>query len=237
MQQTQNSPDAQPTYVQISDAIARDIMAGRLLDGEKLPPERAMAGTWGVAVGTLRKALGLLEEQGHLSRVQGSGNYVRHVAGSENIYAFFRLELLAGGGQPSARLLSLGRRAKPPGAPHFGPSADGFRIRRLRFLDAEPVALEEIWIDGALADTLDPQDMSQALYQTYKSRFGLWITRAEDRLGVGTVPDWGVSEFGPKTGAPTGYIERTAFDQNAAPVEFSRTWFDASIATYVSRLK
>ena len=51
------SPGALPTYVQISEAIARRITAGQWLDGERLPPERTMAAEFGVAVGTLRKAL------------------------------------------------------------------------------------------------------------------------------------------------------------------------------------
>ena len=70
------SPGALPTYVQISEAIARRITAGQWLDGERLPPERTMAAEFGVAVGTLRKALNRLQDQNLLRRVQGSGNYI-----------------------------------------------------------------------------------------------------------------------------------------------------------------
>ena len=39
---------ALPLYVQISELLIRDIAAGRLIDGERLPPERDMAeaATW-----------------------------------------------------------------------------------------------------------------------------------------------------------------------------------------------
>ena len=63
------SPGALPTYVQISEAIARRITAGQWLDGERLPPERTMAAEFGVAVGTLRKALSRLQGQ-QLIRLQ-----------------------------------------------------------------------------------------------------------------------------------------------------------------------
>ncbi|MEC9403613.1 MAG: GntR family transcriptional regulator, partial [Pseudomonadota bacterium] len=33
---------ALPLYVQISELLIRDIAAGRLIDGERLPPERDM---------------------------------------------------------------------------------------------------------------------------------------------------------------------------------------------------
>ena len=70
------SPGALPSYVQISEAIARRITAGQWLDGERLPPERAMAAEFGVAVGTLRKALSRLQKQDLIRSKQGSGNYI-----------------------------------------------------------------------------------------------------------------------------------------------------------------
>ena len=228
---------ALPTYVQISETIARDIASGRLLDGEKLPPERQMAASWGVAVGTLRKALGLLVEQGVLQRVQGSGNYVRHAEDAGTIYAFFRLELKDGGGLPRAQLLSVDRLEKPKNSPNFGPDPAAFRFRRLRFLNDTPAALEEIWLDGSVAPSIDAGDISESLYHHYKSRFGLLISRAEDRVSLAPVPDWTVDQFGPAGGITCGYVERVAFDQHAKPIEFSRNWFDVSVAAYVSRLR
>ena len=70
-------PNALPKATQLSEMLIREIMVGRLPDGTKLPPERDMASMHGVAVGTVRKALARLQDQGLLQRVQGSGNYVR----------------------------------------------------------------------------------------------------------------------------------------------------------------
>ena len=80
--------------------LVRDIAAGRMIDGEKLPPEREMAKSLGIAVRTLRKALAELQGKGLLERVQGSGNYVRPKPQVDSVYAFFRLELAEGGGLP-----------------------------------------------------------------------------------------------------------------------------------------
>ena len=77
--QPKNS-NALPKYVQISELLIRDIAAGRLMDGERLPPEREMADGLNTSVGTLRKALAILEKKGMLDRLQGSGNYIRHGA-------------------------------------------------------------------------------------------------------------------------------------------------------------
>jgi GntR family transcriptional regulator len=229
-----SDPAALPRYVQIAEMLIREIASGRLAEGERLPPERTMAAELGIAVGTLRQALADLVERDLIERRQGSGNYVRGGADRAGIYGFFRLELADGGGLPTAEILSIGRRAKPPGAPEFGPSADAHRIRRLRRLSGRAVALEEIWLDGARADALG--EVSESLYLHYRQALGLLIVRVEDRVGLGFAPDWAPGPA-PRAGAPCGHVERVAWAQDGTKVEYSRTWFDAEAARYVARLR
>jgi GntR family transcriptional regulator len=231
------SPGALPTYVQISEAIARRITAGQWLDGERLPPERTMAAEFGVAVGTLRKALSRLQNQKLLRRVQGSGNYINITTQEANIYSFFRLESLSGAGLPTAQLLSVDRLPKPIDAPYFGANPAAFRFRRLRFLDQQPAALEEIWLDGSVTDHITPEEVSESLYHTYQTRFGLWIVRAEDRVAFAPTPTWGVDQFGLRPGETAGYIERIAWANTGATLEFSKSWYDPSVSRYVARIK
>jgi GntR family transcriptional regulator len=232
-----DTPQALPLYIRISEMLIREIMAGRLVDGERLRPEREMAAELGIAVGTLRKALADLTAKGLLERVQGSGNYVRHRPEVESVYAMFRLELVQGGGLPTAEVLSVELLPKPAGAPAFGPSAEGHRIRRLRRLSGVPVAAEEIWLDAGRVARIDPADLSESLYHYYRTRLGFWIARAEDRVGIAAAPDWAPAAFAPRPGAPCGHVERTAWAEDGAPCEYSRTWFDADRARYVQRLR
>jgi len=228
---------ALPLHQQISEMLIREVAAGRLIEGEKLPPERDMAAKLGIAVGTLRKALADLEGKGLLERIQGSGNYVRTKPEVESVYSLFRLELAEGGGLPTARVLSVDRLPKTPDMPAFGAAADGHRIRRLRSLGGRPAAVEEIWLDGAKAERIGIADLSDSLYHFYRQALGLWIARAEDRIGVATVPDWAPADFGLAAGTAAGLIERIGWAQDGTSVEYSRTWFDHTVARYVSRLR
>lgn len=232
-----SNPHALPIYVQIAELLARDIAAGHLLDGERLRPERDMAAELGISVGTLRKALGELTSRGLLERRQGSGNYVRNHVDAQNVYAFFRIELLAGGGLPHARLLSIDRLDKPADLPEFGRASTAFRIRRLRFLNDQPCVLEEIWLDGSYAPDIPARDLSESLYLFYRTRLNLWISSVEDRVGQGIVPVWADPEFGPPIGSTTGCFERISFDQDNRRAEFSRNWFDTTRATYMARIR
>jgi GntR family transcriptional regulator len=236
-QPLQGASGSLPIYVQISEILIREIGAGRLLDNERLPPERDMAKQYGVAVGTLRKALKLLASQGLLVRRQGSGNYVRIREQSANVYAFFRLELLEGGGLPTAKTLSIDKRDKPSNFPKFGSADFGFRFRRLRFLDGKLAALEEIWMDGNCATDTQLNSVSESLYHFYREKLGIWITRAEDRVSIAPIPVWGMKQFEHPPKSEVGYIQRIAFDRDGKSVEYSRNWFDPKIASYVSRIK
>lgn len=228
---------ALPLHVQISEMLIRDVAAGRIVDGEKLPPEREMAASLRIAVGTLRKALAELERKGMLQRIQGSGNYIRARTDTDSVYALFRLERIGGGGLPTAHVLSVERLSKPADMPAFGSSKDGHRIRRLRLLSGVPAAVEEIWLDGDCADRVTVEDLSESLYLYYRKALGIWITRAEDRIGVAQVPDWAPPTFGCAPGTPAGFIERIGWGRDGASVEFSRTWFDPAVSRYVSRLR
>lgn len=226
-----------PVYLQISEMLIRDIGSGRLRDGERLPTERDMAASLSISVGTLRKALAELEKQKLLERVHGSGNYVRASGNPSGVYAFFRLELVQGGGLPTADILDIERLPKPDDLPAFGVSPDGHRIRRLRFLDGTPAAVEEIWLDTSYVDSLSRDEISESLYLYYRQALNLWITRVEDRVGIGQVPGWAPEIFGQRPGAPVGLVERLSFAKDGRIAEFSRNWFDADKAQYITRMK
>jgi GntR family transcriptional regulator len=226
-----------PVHMQISEMLIREIAVGRLADGARLPPEREMAANLGIAVGTLRRALADLTEKGLLDRIQGSGNYVRARSDLTGVYAFFRLEKAEGGGLPTADIASVERLPKPVDLPDFGSAPDAHRIRRLRRLDGQPAAVEEIWLDGSRAGRLAREDLSESLYLHYRLALGFSIARAEDRVGVGAVPDWAPADFAPRPGTVVGFIERIAWAGDGDSAEYSRTWFDPDAARYVTRFR
>ncbi|PZX16991.1 GntR family transcriptional regulator [Palleronia aestuarii] len=231
------SGTALPRYLQISEALIRDVAAGRLADGARLPPERELAVTHDASVGTLRKALTRLEEMGLLERVQGSGNYIRRPPSELGIYRFFRLELLEGGGLPTAELISVARQAKAPGMPDFGQSRDAHCIRRLRRVGGVPAALEEIWLDGDVVAQIEPGALSESLYYYYREALGLSIGSIEDRVGVAPAPDWAAPPVTLEPGVPAGFVERLSQSTSGKTVEYSRTWFDSARLRYVARLR
>lgn len=227
-----------PLYMQIAELLARQIKAGWWRTGERLPTEAELAQRLQVAVGTLRKSLAQLEDQGVLERIQGSGTYVRKVQGTQRIYELFRLELKDGPGLPTAQLLSLERLAAPADVPRLGTasSRNYWRARRLRFLSQVPVALEEIWFAAPGVRQLQPQEIGDSMYLFYQERFQVWIARVEDHLAAAPAPEWAAPPSGLAAGDCAGYVERLSFTAANELAEFSRTWFNPKVCRYSSRL-
>lgn len=66
-------------YIYIAKTLEQEIRDGVWPVGSKLPIEPELCARFEVARQTLRQAIGVLEEQGMVERMQGSGTYVRSV--------------------------------------------------------------------------------------------------------------------------------------------------------------
>ncbi len=231
---------ALPIYIQISELLTREIAAGFYAVGDRLPPEAQLAEQLGVAVGTLRKALSELALRGMLERRQGSGTYVKQAHSqadaSKSVYEFFKLELLRGGGLPTAQIVAFDKIETPS---HFRPlfSKHCYRVRRVRHLNDQPVALEEIYFDSTHHPHLERTDVGEALYLFYKERLGFWIASVEDRIGQGELPDWAPATRELRAHRACPRVERVSYTSEGAVGEYSITWFDANQCRYVNRLK
>jgi len=65
-----------PVYIYLYECIKRDIMAGILLSGEKLPSKRSLASHLGIAVITVENAYAQLETEGYIIGIEKKGYFV-----------------------------------------------------------------------------------------------------------------------------------------------------------------
>src|SRR5919199_6909676 len=68
---------AMPLHAQCRARIHALIERGELAPGTRLPPERELAAAWGISLAPVRQAILDLVSDGYLTRVRGSGTYVR----------------------------------------------------------------------------------------------------------------------------------------------------------------
>lgn len=223
-----------PLYQQISELLYREIAAGHWRPGERLPTEAELSRSLQVAVGTLRKALAKLEDDGWLERRQGSGTYVKQQLSGKAIYQFFHLELPEKGGIPSANIIAITPSKHKEASQHLQ-SKSLWSIKRERLLNHKLVAIEQIWIKQSHSQNLPQEDLHESLYLHYRNAFGFWISRVEDQLSCGKPPKWVSQALSLEKNAILGEVKRISWSQEDKIEEFSITWFKPDTCHYVAR--
>jgi GntR family transcriptional regulator len=103
----------QSRYAALAAALRARVVAGEWPPGSALPAEQTLAAEHGVALGTLRRALELLADQGLIERIHGRGTFVRAGMTGGTMMRFFRFG--EGTGEvPASHIVSRQLLARPP---------------------------------------------------------------------------------------------------------------------------
>lgn len=139
-----------PLYVQVREALRRDIRDRGLEAGDRIPTEAALEHHYGVSRSTIRQAVGELEAEGVLTRVQGRGTFVgRGTIRHPPVLTSFSELLRSQGYDPSHELLESGIVKAPGSIAQTLEVPSGTECRRLRrrfFADDDPVGLSTTWL-------------------------------------------------------------------------------------------
>jgi phosphonate metabolism transcriptional regulator PhnF len=180
-----------PVWLQIADRL-REACRKRLLhEGERLPGENRMAEAFGVTRVTLRRALGVLQQEGLLEARKGVGIFVRPVPLR---YVVDHGSRFADGIAPGAavvgvRTLALGRgpaSAEEAAALDLASGTSVIRLDRLRLLDGAPVyRTHKVFPADLFPGFEDAYAMRESVRDTYAAHGLPRYRRAETRVSGG----------------------------------------------------
>lgn len=80
--------EVRPLYLQVRDALVQKIVVGHWKPGAPLPNEGQLAQQLGISVGTVRKALDVMEVERIVTRRQGRGTFVNDYSAAEITFPF-----------------------------------------------------------------------------------------------------------------------------------------------------
>lgn len=226
------SEPGQSRYAALAAALRHRIVAGEWPPGTALPAETSLAAEHGVALGTLRRALELLAEQGLIERHHGKGTFVRGGLAGATMLRFFRFG--SGDGEvPQSRIVarqSVVASAEVARRLGIAGGDPVLRLHRLRSLGGQPCLLEEIWLPLPLfAPLLDSPvaDWGDLLYPMFAERCGVAVTRATDEIGFATLSAAQARHLELSAGHPGVTVTRQAYDLGGRCVELRITRADA----------
>lgn len=218
-----------PLYRQIETDVRDRIRSGDLGPGAQLETEVELMDRYGVSRATVRQALRELVAGGFLEIRRGLGTYVtqrrfEHTIGG--FYSFSR-EIERHGLQPGTRVLGLGvERADEAVAGALGvdPGTAVVALRRLRLAGDDPLVVETSYLPAARFPGLEVVDFGRVrLYDTLTDKYGCRPTRARETFEPVLVTADEAALLGQRRGEPALRVERVAFDQDDAPIEFCRS--------------
>lgn len=216
-----------PLYQRLRDEMLGKIAAGEWLPGEAIPTETELTRQYGVAIGTVRKAVETLVAEGLLLRAQGRGTFVRRPNFDGSLFRFFRQVNASGQSQvPQSRILDCRQAPADAAARQALKLADDelcIHLQRLRLVDNRPLFHERIWLPlSRFADLLDvaPNDFPQLLYPFYEQQCGQRIASAQETLSVSAADTETAATLDVALASPIVVIERTALGYDRTPLEY-----------------
>ncbi|MEZ5217660.1 MAG: GntR family transcriptional regulator [Ilumatobacteraceae bacterium] len=229
-----NSP--LPLWAQVLDDLRRRLAAGEFADG--FPADRELTDEYGVSRHTARDAVRRLQEAGLLQRERGRGTFLRPDAieqGTGVLYSLFQSVEDAGYEQRSdVRALEVTHDAQAALRLDLPDDAELIRLERVRFIDRDPVAHDELFLPAGLArDLLDADFERTALYIELERRCGIRPEHGSERIRPDVADGVTAALLDTAVGAPLFVVERDTFARGR-PLEIRRTIIRGDRYTFVT---
>jgi GntR family transcriptional regulator len=222
-----------PLKIQAKKEIQKLILSGELQPGEKLPSERNLQTELDISRTTLRAVLDELQREGMIYSHPGKGRYIAKTILDQQLTHLtgFSQDMLKKGIQPTAKVILQGVEAAQPHLAsqlQISPGSNIFKLKRLRFAEKNPVAIEETHITLSLCPEIVNVDFTQASLYDFLSKQGLQPTSAHQ---VMTAEIATVEEADLLTISYPGSVmrmRRTTFLSNGKPIEFVQSAYSGA---------
>lgn len=203
-----------PKHLQLRE-ILLDLIESSLQVEEPIPSERELSSKYGVARMTVRQAVESLVAEGRLFKVTGKGTFVaKPKLDLQARLTSFGEEMTRRGMRPSSTVLAFTVvRATAHLARELAcdPGADLVYLKRLRFADDLPMAVEVTWLPHHLVPGIADRPAPESLYVTLADRFGLVPDWGEDTIEAGAADTELANFLNVKPNSAVLHIERHSY--------------------------
>jgi GntR family transcriptional regulator len=216
-------------YEQLKRQISELILLGHWAPGAVLPGETQLARDFGVAVGTVRRALADLTTEGLLMRRRRTGTVVTGRSPHHSLRLFFQYFRLHGADgellRSTPRVLSLSRgtaTAAEQNLLQIEAGLEVIRLHRLRSVDGRPVMHQHMVLEAKrIPDFPDAATVPDLLYLHLLERYGIRMTSVRESLTAALATEEDAKLLHLVLPAAVLAIEEVAYDQAGSPALIS----------------
>jgi GntR family transcriptional regulator len=219
-----------PLYEVVKRQITEAIMIGKLEPGSVLPSEVALSQTYGVAVGTIRRALMDLTNDGILSRRRKTGTVVTGRKPQHSLrlfFQYFRLHGLDGSLSKSVTTVTSLDHATAStdeaGKLQIEKDAPIVRFHRFRSIDDRPIMHETLTLSRERVPNFPEkkEEIPSLFYLHLLEHHGIRISAVREQIGADLATEDDARWLDLKLPAAVLTIDEVAYDQMAVPVLIS----------------
>ncbi len=216
-----------PYYIQLIEALKEKIHAGEWQTGDQIPSEPDLCDVYGVSRTVVRQALREIELEGLISRRKGKGTFVSEPKISESLAqkltGFYQDMVERGHTIVSQVLHHKVVPANKKVAQYLGidSGTSVIDIKRLRFIEDEPIVLVSSYLPYELCPPLAETDLTnQSLYEFLEKECGVII--AYGRRSIEAVPanQTEAKLLQIKIGAPLILLNSVSYLEDDTPIEY-----------------
>jgi GntR family transcriptional regulator len=218
-----------PRYVEIAAELRDQIENTPLAPHTLLASERELAELHGVSRMTARQAITVLEYEGYVYRRPPRGTFVAEPRVVFRVGSF-TAEVLRAGRTPGAEIISA-KVMRPTAlvrkALSLQPSDQVHALRRLRFADDEPLAVETTFLPVRLTPCLLDEELTGSLWALLRDRHGIVSARSDATLHLVVLDEATTTLLRMRSAAPGILQVRTTYDSSGHPIEYARDIYRA----------
>lgn len=230
--------EKRPLYHQLRDELAGQIFDGRLKPSAAIENEIDLAKKYSVSVGTMRKALAMLESEGLISRRQGRGSFVSE-PNAPGLRERFEHIYRRNGHKIETDVRQIGC--------HSSPATPEEQTRLLVTSNDNVVCCKQvvrvdnipkIYREARFSVALHPEPELTQTWDVFSAsrNCGFWIGNGIAKLYLKQAGDQVVAALGLEVGATLLVLDRLLFALDGKPIEWLVSWCEFSGLYYETTL-
>lgn len=214
---------ARPLYLQVRDILVQKIIGGDWKPGSSLPNETLLAQQLGISIGTVRKALDMMESEHIVTRRQGRGTFVNDYSQDPILFSSF----ISGDGK-AISCNERGKQVSREAANHeeafrlgIATGDEVIRVERIRVHRGQPFLTEVCLLPARLFKSL-PDDMTTYRLSALAQRNSIIVGNANEEVSLTAASPSDALDLNVDEGTPLIALDRVIHSEGGHRLEWRR---------------
>lgn len=210
-----------PLYLQVRDVLVNRISEGNWKPGASLPNETVLAQQMGISIGTVRKALDIMENERIVTRRQGRGTFVNDFSAQPRLFSSFttRDGKEVSGEMRSKSVSRLSADEETASRLQMNIGDEVISVERIRFHRSKPFLTEICRLPARFFRVL-PEDLANYRLSVLAQHNGIITGHADEAMAPVAASAGDAADLDVPENTPLLSLDRTIFSDRGDVLEW-----------------